>query len=82
MNKKKVQRLIQKLNLQVTKFTRKSRKYYSYKGTIGKVAPNRIRRRFNTFIVHQKITTDTSEFKYYECDMVTYQLKNSTLIHF
>ena len=68
INKKKVQRLIQKLKLQVTNFSRKSRKYCSYKGTVGKVAPNRIKRRFNTSIVHQKITTDTSEFKYYEVD--------------
>lgn len=49
-------------------FARKSRKYCSYKGTVGKVAPNRIKRRFNTSVVHQKITTDTSEFKYYETD--------------
>lgn len=47
---------------------RKSRKYSSYKGKVGTVAPNRIRRRFNTSIPHQKITTDTSEFKYYEID--------------
>ncbi len=68
VNKKKVQRIMQKLNLQVTSFTRKSRKYSSYKGKVGKVAPNRIRRRFNTHIPHQKITTDTTEFKYYEVD--------------
>ena len=68
INKKKVQRLIQKLGLQVKSFTRKSRKYNSYKGKIGTVAPNRIRRRFNTHIPHQKITTDTTEFKYYEVD--------------
>ena len=49
-------------------FTRKSRKYSSYKGKVGKVAPNRIHRRFETHIPHQKITTDTSEFKYYEID--------------
>ncbi len=49
-------------------FTRKSRKYYSYKRTVGKVAPNRIKRRFNTCVVHRKITTDTSGFKYYEKD--------------
>ena len=36
INKKKVQRIIQKLGLQVTSFTRKSRKYNSYKGEIGK----------------------------------------------
>lgn len=68
VNKKKVQRIMQKLNLQVTSFTRKSRKYSSYKGKVGTVAPNRIRRRFNTNIPHQKITTDTTEFKYYEID--------------
>ena len=66
--KKKIQRIMQKLNLQVTSFTRKSRKYSSYKGKIGTVAPNRIRRRFKTNIPHQKITTDTTEFKYYEID--------------
>ena len=66
INKKKVQRIIQKLGLQVTSFTRKSRKYNSYKGKIGKTAKNRIRRRFNTNIPYQKITTDTTEFKYYE----------------
>lgn len=68
VNKKRVQRIIQKLGLQVTSFTRKSRKYSSYKGNVGKVAPNRIRRRFNTPIPHQKITTDTTEFKYFEID--------------
>lgn len=68
VNKKKVQRIVQKLNLQVTSFTHKSRKYRSYKGKVGKIAPNRINRRFNTSVSHQKITTDTSEFKYYEVD--------------
>ena len=68
VNKKKVQRIMQKLGLQVTSFTRKSRKYSSYKGQVGTVAPNRIRRRFKTHIPHQKITTDTTEFKYYEID--------------
>ena len=68
INKKRVQRIIQKLGLQVTSYTRKSRKYSSYKGKVGTVAPNRIRRRFNTNIPHQKITTDTTEFKYYEVD--------------
>lgn len=68
INKKKVQRIMQKLGLQVTSYTRKSRKYSSYKGKIGTIAPNRIRRRFHTNILHQKITTDTTEFKYYEVD--------------
>ena len=68
INKKKVQRIMQKRKLQVTSFTRKNRKYSSYKGKVGTVAHNRIRRRFKTSIAHQKITTDTTEFKYYEVD--------------
>ncbi len=68
INKKKVQRITQELGIQVTSFTRKSRRYSSYRGQIGTIAPNRIRRRFNTHIPHQKITTDTSEFKYYSID--------------
>lgn len=66
VNKKKVQRLLKKLGLEVTSYTRKSRRYNSYRGKIGIVAQNRIRRRFYTSICHQKITTDTTEFKYYE----------------
>lgn len=62
VNKKKVQRLVQKLKLQVTSFTHKSRKYSSYKGKVGKIAPNRINQRFNTNIPHQKITTDHREY--------------------
>ena len=42
VNKKKVQRIMQKYNLQVMSFTRKSRKYSSYKGRIGTVAPNKL----------------------------------------
>ena len=68
INKKKVQRLVQKLGLQVKSYTRKSRKYSSYKGIVGSIAKNRVNRRFDTSITHQKITTDTTEFKYYEFD--------------
>lgn len=68
VNKKKVQRIMQKLGLQVKSFTRKSRKYSSYKGNVGKVAKNLLRRHFITSIPYQKITTDTTEFKYYALD--------------
>ena len=68
ISKKKVLRLTRSLDIQIKSYTRKSRKYNSYKGKIGKVSPNRINRRFTTSIPHQKITTDTSEFKYYEVD--------------
>ena len=38
INKKKIQRIVQKLGLQVMSYTRKSRKYSSYRGKIGTVA--------------------------------------------
>src|SRR5699024_543226 len=65
VNSKKIVRIMRKLKLKCIKFTRKSRKFSTYKGTIGKVAKNLINRRFNTKIPLQKITTDTTEFKYY-----------------
>ena len=68
INKKRVQRLVQTYGMQVTSFTRKSRRFSTYKGIVGRIAPNRVNRRFNTCIPHQKITTDTTEFKYYETD--------------
>lgn len=68
VNKKKVQRIMRKLTLKCVVYTRKSRKYSSYKGKVGRVAKNRVCRRFHTHIPHQKLTTDTTEFKYYEKD--------------
>lgn len=68
VNHKKVQRIMKKLSLQVTSFTRKTRKYNSYRGQYNLIAPNRLNRRFDTFVPHQKMTTDTSEFKYVEKD--------------
>lgn len=68
VNKKKVQRIIQKYGMQITSFTKKSRRFSTYKGIVGRISPNRVNRRFYTCIPHQKITTDTTEFKYYETD--------------
>ena len=68
VNKKKVQRIVQQRGMQVTSFTRKSRRCSTYKGVVGRIAPNRVNRRFGTSLPHQKITTDTTEFKYYEPD--------------
>ncbi len=63
VNHKKVQRIMRKLGLKGDKFIRKSRRFSSYKGTIGTVAKNRIHRRFKTPIPYQKLTTDITEFK-------------------
>jgi len=62
INHKKVQRLMKELNLKCEKFGRKSR-YKSYKGTVGKVAKNRLNRRFYTPYALQKLVTDVTEFK-------------------
>jgi len=62
INHKKVQRIMDELNLKCEKFVRKSR-YKSYKGTVGKVAKNRLNRRFNTSYPLQKLVTDVTEFK-------------------
>lgn len=68
VNKKRVQRIVQQHGLQITSYTRKSRRFSTYKGVVGRIAPNRVNRRFSTNVPHQKITTDTTEFKYYEPD--------------
>ena len=46
INKKKVQRLCQVLKIQVKNCGHKYRKYNSYKGVLGRIAPNRMNRRF------------------------------------
>ncbi len=66
VNHKKVQRIMKKLGLGVTSYWRKSRKYNSYKGHVGRIAENKLHRRFSSTVPHQKITTDTTEFKYYD----------------
>ena len=60
INHKKVQRLMKKLNLQ--SIIRKKRKYSSYKGRIGKIADNHIKRDFEATAPNQKWFTDVTEF--------------------
>lgn len=64
VNHKKVQRITQEQHLQSSAYTRKNRKYNSYKGTIGKVAPNRLNRRFKTDRPYQKLTVDVTELRW------------------
>jgi Transposase and inactivated derivatives len=45
-------------------YNRQKRKYNSYKGTVGIIAPNRLNRRFKTDRPYQKLVTDVSEFRY------------------
>lgn len=68
LNRKRTQRIYQELGMQVTAFGRKHRKYNSYRGVVGRIKPNLVNRRFKTSVPFQKITTDTTELKYYELD--------------
>ncbi len=45
-------------------FNRQKRKYNSYKGTVGRIAANRLHRRFKTDRPYQKLVADVSEFRY------------------
>ena len=59
INHKTVQRLIRELNL---KCMVRIKKYRSYKGEIGKIAPNILKRDFHASAPNQKWTTDITEF--------------------
>jgi transposase InsO family protein len=60
VNHKKVQRLMQVLGL---KCLVRMKKYRSYKGTIGKLAPNILERNFHAENPNEKWVTDITEFK-------------------
>lgn len=62
INHKKVLRLTRENNLLCTKFSHKSRSYKSYKGRTGKVAKNKLNRRFLTDRPYQKLLTDITQF--------------------
>ena len=59
INHKRVERLMTKLGIQARP---KQRKYVSYKGKIGKVAPNVLNRDFSTTLPYQKLGTDITVF--------------------
>lgn len=61
INHKKVQRLMKELGLK--SIQRPKRKYNSYKGTIGKIADNLLKRNFKADKPNQKWATDITEFK-------------------
>lgn len=63
VNHKRILRLTKELGIQCTKYSRKSRRYNSYKGIVGIIAKNLINRRFTTPFPLQKLVTDVTEFK-------------------
>jgi transposase InsO family protein len=60
VNHKKVQRIMNELGL---KCLVRMKKYRSYKGTIGKIAPNTLNRNFQAERPNEKWVTDITEFK-------------------
>ena len=60
VNHKKVQRIMKELGL---KSVVRMKKYKSYKGTVGKIAPNILDRNFTADAPNQKWVTDITEFK-------------------
>ncbi len=62
VNHKKVQRIMKELGL---KCVVRMKKYKSYKGTVGKIAPNILDRKFTEDAPNEKWVTDITEFKLY-----------------
>lgn len=90
VNHKTVQRLMKKLNL-VCKVRMK--KYRSYKGEVGKIAPNLLDRNFGTEAPNQKWVTDVTEFSLfgekrylsvildlYSSDIVSYTISDRPIL--
>lgn len=63
VNHKRVYRIMKEQELLCTKFHRKSRSYYSYKGQIGKIANNELNRKFEASKPNEVWVTDVTEFK-------------------
>ncbi|AVM41813.1 hypothetical protein C5Q98_04810 [Fastidiosipila sanguinis] len=63
VNHKKVLRIMREQNLLSTKFKTRSRKYNSYRGKVGEVADNLVKRQFNTARPNELWLTDVTEFR-------------------
>ena len=63
INHKKVLRIMREESLLCSKFKTRSRKYSSYKGQIGKVADNIVKRQFTATKSNQLWLTDVTEFR-------------------
>lgn len=64
VNHKRVLRIMTEQGLLCHAFERKTRKYNSYKGSVGKIAKNLLHRKFITDRPYQKIVTDVTELRW------------------
>ncbi len=58
-----VERIMRQNGIKCTKFHHKNRKYKSFKGVVGRIAPNTLNREFDAAKPFEKIVTDITEFK-------------------
>ena len=77
LNHKTVQRLMQKLGL-VCRVRMK--KYRSYKGEVGKIAPNLLNRNFHAEKPNQKWVTDVTEFSLFGEKLVSYTISDRPVL--
>lgn len=90
INHKTVQRLMKNLGI---KCMVRTKKYRSYKGEIGKIAPNLIARDFHATAPNQKWTTDVTEFSLfgeklylspildmYNSEIISYNISNRPIL--
>ena len=95
INHKRVYRIMKSKGLLCRKFHHKSRKYSSYKGTVGKVAKNILNRNFDVRKPNKVWLTDVTEFKVsnkklylstildlYNSEIISFSLSSSPNISF
>lgn len=87
VNHKKVLRLMRENGVLCTKFNRRSRKYSSFKGEVGRIADNLLDRNFKVKTVNEVWVSDVTEFKIHNSDTKLYlspimDLYNSEIISF
>lgn len=63
VNHKRVYRIMKENDFKCVKFTRRSRGYSSFKGEVGKIAENKLNRRFKVSAPNKVWVTDVTEFK-------------------
>ncbi|MCE0561343.1 IS3 family transposase, partial [Limosilactobacillus fermentum] len=61
VNHKRVLRIMKEQGWTCQAFNKQTRKYNSYKGVVGRIAKNKLHRRFKTDRPYQKLVADVSE---------------------
>lgn len=72
VNHKRIYRLMKGNGFRCIKFTRRARKYSSFKGEVGKIAENKLNRKFKVSHTNKVWVTDVTEFKVNDSDKKLY----------